>query len=611
MPELTTQNSGLRIQNPELRTQSGRLRSLLTGREGLGITVPRGLLPEFLLEANNLVRSGRRQEARGLLTEANIGLVEERVAGDGSLTDLMYVLARLLVEVGEYAAAEPWYRRIVSIEPHAQVWADLARVCSEGSTVRLGEVMSCWEQAHLLDAENVVFKEAYADHLVQFGRVAQGVALFEQIIQENPDRLDLILRWLWNLHYLPGTDRAFFFEQYSRLGRQLEHLAGQRAVSSWTRPFDPDRRLRVGILSGDFRSNSPSSGYEPFMELCDRRGFELFGYGSVKDPDDVTDRIAGLFDTYRDIHGRPDDQVADQIREDGIDILVEIGGYSAGHRLGVFLRSPAPAQVDLGGIGTRGLTRIGHRITDEVLDPPDTQRFSAERLVYLPGGGVPYRPPSESPLVGPLPATRSGHVTFGSFNNYRKVSGMVLSLWSRILTETPGARMVLKFPTAADPAVREDLYQRFEQEGIDRGRVRLCGPTSYFDHLSLLEQVDLLLDCFPFNGCRTTVEGLWMGVPTVTLSGPTFVANMGKDILLRLGLEAFVADSPEQYVCKAIAFASQVDALARIRRSLRSLMLSSSLCDPARFTREMEQALRQIWRSCCSQQNAETPSQRT
>jgi predicted O-linked N-acetylglucosamine transferase (SPINDLY family) len=202
-------------------------------------------------------------------------------------------------------------------------------------------------------------------------------------------------------------------------------------------------------------------------------------------------------------------------------------------------------------------------------------------------------------------------VTFGSFNNLQKINDEVLSAWVRILGQVPDALMAIKCPSFIDATVCEDVYRRFEQEGIDRGRVRLCGPTSYFDHLSLLEQVDLLLDCFPFNGCRTTVEGLWMGVPTVTLSGPTFAANMGKDILLRLGLEAFVADSPEQYVSKAVAFASQVDALARIRRSLRPLMLSSSLCDPARFTREMEQALRQIWWSCCSQQKAETPSQRT
>ncbi len=607
--ELTTQDSGPRTQDPEPGGKQGRLQSLLTGREGLGITVPRGLLPEFLLEANNLVRSGRRQEARGLLTEANIGLVEERVAGDGSLTDLMYVLARLLVEVGEYAAAEPWYRRIVSIEPHAQVWADLARVCSEGSTVRLGEVVSCWEQAHLLDPENVVFKEAYADHLVQSGRVAQGTAVQAEILDRHPDHVDLAQRWLWNMHYLSGADRAFFFDQYTRVGRQYEAMAAARPHRPIKAPRDAGRRLRVGIVSGDFRGNSPASAYEPFIGLCDRRGFELFGYGNVKDPDAVTDRIAGLFDVYRDIHDRTDDQIADEIRTDDIDILMEIGGYCAGTRLGVLLLRPAPVQVDLGGISTLGLDAVGYRITDEMLDPPETQGLYTERLVYLPGGLVTYRPPGKSPLIGPLPATGQGHVTFGSFNNLRKINDEVLSAWARVLTQVPDAVMAVKCPEVNDPAVREDLRLRFEQEGIDCGRIRLCGPTSYLDHLSLLGQVDLLLDCFPFNGSRTTVEGLWMGVPTITLTGPTYVAQVGRAIMARLGLEAFVANTLDEYVSKAVAFASQVDALARIRRSLRPLLLSSSLCDPARFTRELEQALRQTWQMSCGQQNTGAPSQ--
>jgi tetratricopeptide (TPR) repeat protein len=573
---------------------------LLSGQEGLAITVPKGLLPQFLLEANTLVRSGRIEEARALLTEANIGLVEERVAVDGLLTDLMYVLAKLLADVGLHEAAETWYRRILSVDSHAQVWADLAKVCAQGGSRRFGEILTCWEQAHRQDPDNVAFMEAYGDSLVQFGRVAEGVRVLEEIIERHPDRVDLTQRWLWSLHYLPGVDRAFFFDRYTQVGRRYERLAAAYQGPPARTPLDPDRRLRVGIMSGDFRGNSPASAYEPFIEMCDRGAFELFGYANVKDSDGVTDRIRHLFDAYRDVVNRSDDQVAQEIRDDGIDILMEIGGYCAGTRLGVFLLRPAPVQVDLGGISTLGLEGIRYRITDEMLDPPETQGFYTERLVYLPGGLVTYRPPRESPWVGPLPATIHGHATFGSFNNLRKVNDAVLSAWARILSQVPDAIMALKSPTAVDPAVREDLKQRFQRVGIDSDRIRLCGETSYFDHLSLLEQVDVLLDCFPFNGSRTTVEGLWMGVPTVTLTGPTYVAQVGKAIMTRVGLGIFVADTVDEYVAKACAFASQREALGRIRQSLRPQLLSGSLCDPARFTRELEQALRWIWKDTCA-----------
>ena len=596
--------SQLKTQNLKLGTLQGRLQSLLQGKDGLGITVPEDLLPPFLLEANALVRSGLTEQAKALLSDANIRVIEHRVASDPSLTDLMYILARLLADTGQYEAAERWYRRVLAAESHPLVWADLAKVCARGP-YRLGEVLGCWEGAYRLDPDNPAFKAAYADSLMEFGRVSEGTALLQQVLQQTPDRPDLPLSWLWNLHYLPGPDRAFFFDQYTRVGRHYGPSTEIHGTSPCTRPLDPDLRLRVGIVSGDFKTNTPGSNYESFLELCDRDRFELLGYGNVENPDDATGRVRSLVDVYRDIYGCPDEQVAEQIRQDGIDILVEIGGYCGGNRLGVFLLRPAPVQVDLGWIDTLGLPQVGYRITDEMLDPPDTQRFFMERLVYLPGGLVPYRPPGESPLVGPLPATINGYLTFGSFNNLRKINDLVLSLWGQVLRRIPDAHMVLKFPAANDPAIRDDVKQRFQRLGIDPGRVRLCGTTSHFDHLSLLEQVDVLLDCFPFNGYRTTVEGLWMGVPTITLAGSTFVAQMGRAILARLGLEAFVASTPGEYVAKACAFASQRDALGLIRGALRERLLSSCLCDPSRFTRELEQALRWIWSDFCASQNPE------
>jgi predicted O-linked N-acetylglucosamine transferase (SPINDLY family) len=264
----------------------------------------------------------------------------------------------------------------------------------------------------------------------------------------------------------------------------------------------------------------------------------------------------------------------------------------------------APIQVDLGALCGLGIPQIDYRITDDVLDPPDMQPYHLEKLVYLSGGFVTYCPPSESPLVTPLAAQSNGFVTLGSFNNHVKINDQVMGMWSEILRRVPNARLVLKFPRADDPGIRRGLQQRFQKHGIALDRIQFAGMTSYFDHLRLLGQMDLLLDCFPFNGYRTALEGLWMGVPTISLSGTTHVSRTGLAILKQLGLdEAFAAQTPQGYIDRACAYAAQLDELASIRSALRKLLLSSSICDPKRYARSLEEAFRTMWRQWCEQQN--------
>jgi protein O-GlcNAc transferase len=243
------------------------------------------------------------------------------------------------------------------------------------------------------------------------------------------------------------------------------------------------------------------------------------------------------------------------------------------------------------------------------MDPPHTQSFYVERLVYLPGGANCFGPPLMSPMVGPQPAKVNGFVTFGSFNVNVKISTEILTLWAEVLREIPTSRLVMKFMTGHDPQIQAHYRSQFERLGVRPERITIHGRLSPLAHLDLLTSVDIALDCFPYNGCITTSEALWMGVPVLSLAGPTFISREGLSILRRVGLEAFVTGDTQDYVARACAFAGQIEAIEQIRFSLRQRMLGSPLCNPARFAREIEQAFRTMWRTWCDSQVSDLKSQ--
>jgi predicted O-linked N-acetylglucosamine transferase (SPINDLY family) len=205
-----------------------------------------------------------------------------------------------------------------------------------------------------------------------------------------------------------------------------------------------------------------------------------------------------------------------------------------------------------------------------------------------------------------LPAHVNGYFTFGSFNNHLKINDLVLDLWAQVLRNTPHAHLVLKFPGARDHGVRDSMLHRLKARGLEADRIKICGPTAHDDHLNLMGQVDMLLDTYPFNGFRTTLEGIWMGVPTLTLSGPQRVSRTGLAIMKQLGLDsAFVTYTPQAFVERACDYARQLDALACIRAVLRDTLLSSSVCDPTGYARSLEGAFRFMWQQWCDRQSVQ------
>jgi predicted O-linked N-acetylglucosamine transferase (SPINDLY family) len=314
----------------------------------------------------------------------------------------------------------------------------------------------------------------------------------------------------------------------------------------------------------------------------------------------VSERLQGLATHWRRIEGLGDAQLAELIRADGIDVLIDLAGHTADNRLAALALRPAPVQVSfLGYPNTTGSPAIGYYITDAYLDPPgEADARYTERLVRLPLFCC-YRPPA-APDPAPPPVTGNGYVTFGSFSSLAKLNERVVALWARVLRALPTARLLLQSAALADEQTGTAWRARFAAHDVSGDRLELAGHLPLDDYLRAHGRVDIALDPFPWSGHTTTCHALWMGVPAVTLAASTHAARMTADILRVIGLEELVAATEDEYVALAVALASDRTRLAQLRRDLRRRMSHSPLCDAAGFTRELEQAYRRLWRAWCA-----------
>jgi len=320
--------------------------------------------------------------------------------------------------------------------------------------------------------------------------------------------------------------------------------------------------------------------------------------------------LRALSDQWRDIAGLGDEQAVELIRNDKIDILVDLAGHTARHRLLVFARKPAPVQVTwLGYPNTTGLDAIDYRLTDAISDPVgQTEAWHSEKLVRLPGAFSCYRPPDDAPAVGVLPALKNGYITFGSFNHFAKINPAVLDLWARLLSQLPSSRLLLKARSLADAGTASRVRETFAHHGVSSERLELrSDDLSVAAHLSLYHGVDVALDPFPYNGTTTTCEALWMGVPVVTLAGQTHVARVTASQLTHLGRPEWIAYSENDYIEKCIELAADLPGLAGTRAAQREHMRLSPLCDAPCFTAQLEAAYREMWRRYCAAEGDRSP----
>jgi len=576
---------------------SGEMRVLVSDKD----------LPAFLISAKEAIEAGRFEQAAELLNNQEVEQVGRMLEEHPSGTSIMFVLALMLYKIRRWNEAEQWYKKILEVEQHALVFHELGRICRR--TGRITQARQYREKAVRADPGNTAIATTFALDVIRTGDTQNGLNILQEVIEKEPHNVDAHSKLLFHLHYLPNLDGQMLLAEHKQWG--FMHAPASRARRSHANDRNPDRRLRVGYISPDFRLHSVAYNFEAFLSGRDCHALEVYGYGNVAKPDTMTERLQEQFDHYRSIRGLSDETVVRMIEQDKIDILVEIGGHTGDNRLLVMAHKPAPVQVDYGGINTSGMVQIDYRLTDSLLDPPELHKFYVEESFCLPGGFFCYRPPDFAPPVAPPPATRNGYTTFGSFNNSMKINPYVVSLWAQVLKANDGSRFLLKFTGGQDHDIRNNFFRQFEQMGVERERIKIHGWKSPVQHLQLYSDIDIALDTYPYNGGLTTLEALWMGVPVISLFGKhVFLSRAGLSMLNRLHLDFFAASTPQDYVSKATALASNVEALAKIRASMRTRMAASTLCDAKRFAREVEQAYRQMWRRWCQSQRAKAASQR-
>jgi predicted O-linked N-acetylglucosamine transferase (SPINDLY family) len=359
--------------------------------------------------------------------------------------------------------------------------------------------------------------------------------------------------------------------------------------------------LRVGYLSADFRRHPVSFFFEPLLRHHDPARVEVVCYSSNHRTDDLTAHLRGLAAQWRDVAALKDEQLAAAIRADGIDILVELGGHTAYSRLPVLARRPAPVQVTyLGYPFSTGLRAVDYLLADGVACPAEADDLYAEAVAVLPRPYLCFRPHPELAEVGPPPARVQGHVTFGSFNHVPKLTPATVALWSRVLHAVPRSRLVLMAGPFFDVEVCRSYQRQFAAHGIGPERLELNGPRPMAGYLAAYSRIDLALDPIPYNGGTTTCEALLTGVPVVTLAGQALFGRMGASILTGVGLPELVAATPDDYVARAAALASDLQRLTELRAELRPRFLASPLGDGPGLARHVEAMYRAMWRRACA-----------
>ncbi len=507
-------------------------------------------------------------------------------------------LGNALLALGRLDEAAAAVRRAVELAP------DLAEArCNLGCIlVRQGDAAGAiphLEHAVAVEPRLAIAHQNLGSALFRQGRISDAIGSFRHAIANDPTLAPAYAGLGMCLHFLPDVDYALIADTARRWSRLLPRPAQYPAL---TNAAAPDRRLRVGYVSADYRSHAVAHFLENVFAAHDRAAIELICYSNTRDEDATTLRIKSLADGWRSIVALDDDDAAALIRTDGIDILVDLSGHTEGERLAVFACKPAPIQCTwLGYYATTGLPEIDYIIADRFVVPIEHEALYCEKPYRLPDSYLCFTPPDLPVVVNDLPALRNGFITFGSCNNVLKLNKRVIELWSQLMLGIPQARLVLRAGFLSVAAVREEIARQFAVAGIAADRLDLRAGTERAGLLATYNDIDIALDPFPYGGGTTTVEALWMGVPVVSLRGDRFSGRVSESMLTTVGLPDLVAADAATYIATAGALAADLAALAELRSRLRTMVVGSPLCDADRFTRNLEIAFRSMWRHWCAE----------
>lgn len=512
-------------------------------------------------------------------------------------------LGTALQDIGQLDAAVDSYHRALKIKPDfVEGYNNLGIAFQE--LRRQDDAVACYHRALKIKPD---YEEAHRNlgvALASLGQLDEAVASYRRALEIKSDSLDTNRDYLAVWLYHPEITLEQLYEKLSSYAVRMS--AGLHEIDRYfPNTRDPRRKLRIGYVSSDFRYHPVGRNILPLIGCHDRSKFEIYLYGNVLRPDSVTEWFKSTVTAWRSIVGVSDQDAAEMIRRDEIDILVLLAGRFDDNRPLIAACRAAPVQVSFHDPVTSGLKAMDYLITDHGLSPRDTQELFTERLFHLPTFYV--HPPSiNMPDVGLPPAREKGYVTFGSFNNPAKVNEQVVALWSRVLHAVPGSRLTIKYQnTFGNESLRRRFLDLFLTHGIEAQRLDLVSASdSGEQHLARYAGIDIALDTFPFTGSTTTFEALWMGVPVITLLGDHMVARWSGSMLKKLKLNELVAHNEAEYVQIAQGLAQNLDHLESLRAGLRERVANSPLCDEKGRAHQLERAFRWMWAKWCAEQAA-------
>jgi len=576
--------------------------------------------------ANALATVERFEEARVS--------AEKAVVLQPTSPDLHYALGRILMAQEKLQEAAGSLGRAVQLRPDSVACATLGKVLM--GLNQPVEAAASYRAALATDPDNVSLLFALGHAQVAISDQSGAAESFGRAVELNPGNDNLYLSLggalmasgrpeeaeaalrravelraddpiarsslLFLSNYRADAPADQITEQARAFGAIVERSAKPR--QSYANTVVPNRRLKVGMVSGDLGSSAVARFLVSVFPAIDPEKLELFCYSMLQREDHVTEQIRPSFPHWVMAKFWTDDELEAAIVRDGIDVLVDLSGHTGTLKLPVFARKPAPVTVTwLGYSGTTGLSRIDYVLGDRFVAPSSAQGQFTETIWRMPDSYLCFSPQAQAPAVSSLPALDKGLVTFGSFNNVNKLSDTTLALWARVLTAVPDSRLLLKSRPLELPKVAGKVLDILGAAGADLSRVDLVGYIAEAEgHLGSYGRVDIGLDPFPYNGTTTTCEALWMGVPVLTLRGDRFIGRVGESLLNSVGLPDWVAADEDEYVAKAAAMAADLPRLAAVRAGLRAQMAASPLCDAPRFARNFEAALRGMWEHWCEKQ---------
>jgi protein O-GlcNAc transferase len=558
------------------------------------------MMPE---DADAHYNLGVAQNSSGLFTEAAESYrraIKARPDDAGAY----YNLAIIHKQLGQTELAATNYRRVVEIKPDfAEAHNNLGNILRDLG--QFDEAEASYRRALQIKPQ---YAEAYYNLgkvLRDLGRLDESVASFRRTLELRPDFADAQSALLFTLNYT-AQPPAYCLEEARNYGRMVSLKVTER-YASWQCP-EPPQRLRVGIVTGDLFSHPVAYFLEGLLAHIDPTRIELIAYPTQHKEDELTARIRPHFSAWKPLFDLDDEAAARLIHADGVHVLIDLAGHTGHNRLPVFAWKPAPVQVTwLGLPATTGVAEMDYVLGDPYAIPAGFENHFSETVWRMPESYLCLTVPASPVKVGPPPALSAGYVTFGSFNNLTKMTDAVVAVWARILLSVPNSRLLLKTKQLSEPAVCEKTRQRFAAHGISPERLLLSRNTiSRDDHLATYNQVDIALDTFPYPGVTTSAEALWMGAPVLSLRGDRFMSCTAGSIAHNAGLPGWIAADEDDYVAKAVAFASDLGYLADLRAKLRQQVLSSPLFDATHFAHNFENALWGMWQSFQARQ--EKPS---